>query len=179
MLPAPTAFTIVPNQSGVVLGLLPMPGGQSFLVEAASLVLPSLSSSSLWSGVVQLTDLSVLGQTPPPVLTELLSAMGTQSQTLGALLSPSPSADGMSVYTAGQTLGGNAVMFSWLHNDGSPIVLESPVYTLTAAMAQTTTIIGVGVGTLGSNALVAWIEKDTSTTPNTYTVNARQMSCTM
>jgi hypothetical protein len=176
----PTTFTIVPNQSGVVLGLLPSPSGTSFLMEAASLVLPSFTSASLWTGVVQVTDLTVLGQTPPTGLTKLLSAATSQqAQNLGALLSPSASADGMSVYTAGQSLGGNAVYFSWLNNDASPIVLESPVYQLSMTAQQTTTIVGAGVGTLGPDALVAWIEKDTSSTPPTYTVNAHLMSCSM
>jgi hypothetical protein len=161
-----TPFALVADQSSIPFSLAPLPTNDGFALFLAS-VATGFSSASLWGGPVHTTDFASLGMTPPPDLKQLVETSNVTS--FGGLGMPTADAD--TLYLAGSNIAMNAVNLSWTLRDGTPLLLEFPVYTTT-----TTTVVAAAAAPLAPETVVVWIEY---TSTMSYSVSAQKLLCAM
>jgi hypothetical protein len=163
-----TPLTIVPNMGTIPMGLAPLPTNDGFVLFLAAID-PTLSNGSFWTGPVKTADFAGLAQTPPPTLNKVLSS--TMITTLASANSAATCPQG--IVAAGASLDQHSVRLSWFDADGTPLVLEMPVYTSTSSKITQAAAAPLGIATL-----VVWIEKWESPSAVSYAVNATKLLCT-
>ncbi len=165
-----SSFTLETGKVGFIIATVPTLQDDGFVMFAASLA-PDMSSASLWSGSVPITDLPSLATKPTSLLTRYL-VVPTASALTNVAAFQNPTSDGSFIYGAGATFSSNAVNVSWFERDGTPLAIEESAYT-----TSTYTVIAAGAAPLGApKVAVVWVEHD-GASPPIFQVRAQIMNC--
>jgi hypothetical protein len=148
-----TMWPLVPvaNESSVALGLAPLTTNDGFVLIAAALNSVT-ADGSLWVGPVKTADFPMLTKTPPPTLKKVFAAANVLTE-LGGL--GVPQTDPNYIWVAGPTFDQRHVMLNWFKRDGTPILMEWPVYTA----PSTNGVVYAAAAPMGLATIVVWLEQ--------------------
>jgi hypothetical protein len=162
-----TAYPLViddtPGYASLVAGLAPHPVAGLVFVGATLKLSPF--DATLWAG--HIADYTAFGSVPPTGLAPIVTyndpaQVGEQSelvlgtQAVGFTRVPFTQKD---------------VSFSWLTDEGAPLLIDFPVQSAPAGTTYWNTDVGIGLGNL--NVLVVWLES----TSGAFAVRGQRLIC--